>query len=150
MVAVVHIEKRIKAPVSKVYKAFQEERALRVWYDPRSRLSEFKIGGKLTGDNYPSAGILALITNQMVVHRYGDVVSGTGIWSFVPKSNGRCTLVLLDHLDASEDRDERVSISFYWRGLIENLAAFCEGRELPFDHDLGDYKLGKKPRSGKS
>jgi len=144
------MEKQIKAPVSKVYKAFQEERALRIWYDPRSRLSQFKIGGELTGDDYPSAEILALVTDQMIVHRYSEVVSGTGIWSFVPKSNGRCTLVLLDHLDASEDRDERVSISFYWRGLIENLAAFCERRELPFDHDLGDYKPGKKPRSGKS
>ncbi len=150
MVATVHIERQIKAPVSKVYKAFQEERAIRIWYDPRSRLNRSRIGGMLTGDNYPSAEILALIPSQMIVHRYTDVVSGTGIWSFVPKSKGKSTLVLLDHLDTSEDRGERESISFYWRGLVENLAAFCEGRELPFDHDLGDYKPGKKPRSGKS
>jgi hypothetical protein len=51
---------------------------------------------------------------------------------------------MLDHLDASEDKDELESIAFYWRGLMENLAAFCEGRELPFDHDSSDYKPGMK------
>jgi uncharacterized protein YndB with AHSA1/START domain len=145
----VHVEKQIKAPISKVYGAFREERALRIWYDPRSRVSNFKVGGKLTGDNYPSAEISALVPNHTIVHRYSDIVAGIGIWSFVEKSGGKTTLLVLDHLDASEDKDELESIAFYWRGLIDNLAAFCEGRELPFDHDTGDYKPEKKPHPRK-
>jgi uncharacterized protein YndB with AHSA1/START domain len=145
----VHVEKQIKVPVSKVYKAFERERALKTWYDPRSRMSNFKVGGKLTGDNYPSAEISALIPNHIIVHRFSDIVTGIGIWSFVAKSGGNSTLLVLDHLDASEDKDELESIAFYWRGLIDNLAAFCEGRELPFDHDLSDYKPEMKSHAAK-
>jgi hypothetical protein len=66
-----------------------------------------------------------------------------GIWNLVEKGNGKSTLLVFDHIDAYESEDDRDSITFYWKGLIENLAAFCEGRETPFDHDAGDYKRGK-------
>ena len=103
------------------------------------------VGGKLTGDNYPSAEIVALVQNHTIVHRYSDIVSGLGIWSFVEKSRGKATRLILDHVDAYEDEQERDSITFYWKGLIDNLAAFCEGRNMPFDHYTGDYKRDTKP-----
>jgi hypothetical protein len=81
----------------------------------------------------------------MIVHRYGDIVSGLGIWSFAEKAGGKATLLSLDHIDASENAQERDSIKFYWKGLVENLAAYCEGRKLPFDHDAGDYRTGMEP-----
>jgi uncharacterized protein YndB with AHSA1/START domain len=140
----VHLEKTIKAPVGRVYGAFRQTRTLKVWYDPRCRIDRFSVGGKLVGDSYPSCEIVALVRNQMIVHRYSDIVSGLGIWSFVEKSGRRTTFLVLDHVDAYESEQDRDSIAFYWRGLIENLAAFCEGRNLPFDHDAGDYKQGVK------
>jgi uncharacterized protein YndB with AHSA1/START domain len=141
----VHLEKSIKAPVARVYKAFQQTRALKAWYDPRCHIDRFSVGGKLVGDNYPSAVIVALVRNQSIVHRYTDIVSGFGIWSFVEKSRGKTTLLVLDHVDAYESERDRDSIGFYWRGLVDNLAAFCERRQMPFDHDAGDYKQGMKP-----
>ena len=142
----IHIEKEIKAPVARVYGAFGQARALNAWYDPRCRIKKFAVGGKLVGDNYPSAEILALIPNHTVVHRYSDIVSGLGVWSFVQKSKGKTTLLIFNHFDAYDNKEEGDSIRFYWRGLIENLAAFCEGREIPFDHDAGDYRKGMEPR----
>jgi uncharacterized protein YndB with AHSA1/START domain len=136
----VHIEKTIKAPVARVYRAFQETRALKVWYDPRCRIDKFSVGGKLAGDNYPSAEIVALVPNHTIVHRYSDVVPGLGIWSFVEKSGAKTTLLVLDHVDAHESAEERDSVTFYWKGLVENLAAFCESRKIPFDYDAGDYR----------
>jgi len=141
----VHIEKTIKAPVAHVYRAFKQTKALKVWYDPRCHIDRFSVGGKLVGDNYPSAVIVALVRNHTIVHRYSDIVSGFGIWSFVEKSGGKATLLVLDHVDAYESEQDRDSIAFYWRGLVDNLAAFCEGRRIPFDHDAGDYKQGMKP-----
>jgi len=141
----VHLEKAIKAPVARVYRAFQRTRSLKTWYDPRCRIDRFSVGGKLVGDNYPSAEIVALVRNHTIVHRYSDIVSGSGIWSFVEKSGGKTTLLVLDHVDAYESKQDRDSITFYWKGLVENLAAFCEGRKLPFDHDAGDYKQGMEP-----
>jgi uncharacterized protein YndB with AHSA1/START domain len=143
MTGSIHLEKEIRAPVSKTYKAFQQTQALRTWYDPRCHMEEFTVGGKLVGDNYPSAEILALVPNHTIVHRYSDIVLGLGIWSLVEKRNGKSTLLVFDHIAAYESKDDRDSITFYWKGLIENLAAFCEGREIPFDHDAGDYKRGK-------
>jgi uncharacterized protein YndB with AHSA1/START domain len=142
----VHIEKTIKAPVTRVYRAFQQTRTLKIWYDPRCRIDKFSVGGKLVGDNYPSAEIVALVQNHTIVYRYSDIVSGLSIWSFAEKAGGKATLLFLDHIDASENAEERDSITFYWRGLVENLAAFCEGRKTPFDHDAGDYKQGMEPR----
>jgi len=142
----VHVERNIKAPVGKVYTAFQQIKALKVWYDPRCRMEKFAVGGKLRGDNYPSAEILALVLNHTIVYRYTDIVSGLGVWSFIGKGWGNSTLLVLDHVDAYDNKEERESITFYWKGLVENLAAFCERRELPFDHDAGDYKQGMKPR----
>ena len=140
----VHLEKTIKAPVARVYRAFQTTRALKVWYDPRCHLDSFLVGGKLVADNYPSCEIVALVRNHMIVHRYSDIVSGLGIWCFVEKGAGKTTLLVLDHVDAYKNEQDRDSIAFYWKGLIENLAALCEGRKLPFDHDAGDYKQGMK------
>ena len=145
MAGTVHIEKTIKAPVARVYRAFQQTRALKTWYDPRCRIDKFSVGGKLVGDNYPSAEIVALVPNHTIVHRYSDIVSGFGIWSFAEQAGGKATLLLLDHIDASDSSQERDSIRFYWRGLVDNLAAYCEGRKLPFDHDAGDYRLGMEP-----
>jgi uncharacterized protein YndB with AHSA1/START domain len=141
----VHIEKTIKAPVARVYRAFQQTRALKVWYDPRCHIDKFSVRGKLAGDNYPSAEIVALVRNHTIVHRYSDIVPGLGIWSFVEKAGGKATLLVLDHVDAHEGTEERDSVTFYWKGLVENLAAFCEGRKIPFDHDAGDYRQGMKP-----
>ena len=124
MAGTVHIEKTIKAPVARVYRAFQQTRALKV---------------------SPSAEIVALVRNHTIVHRYSDIVPGFGIWSFVEKAGGKATLLVLDHVDAHESAEERDSVTFYWKGLIENLAAFCEGRKIPFDHDAGDYRQGMKP-----
>ena len=142
----IRIEKEIKAPVAQVYGAFGQAKMLKAWYDPRCRIERFAVGGKLVGDNYPSAEILALIPNHTIVHRYSDIVSGLGVWSFVQKSGGKNTLLILNHFDAYDNGEERDSIMFYWRGLIENLAAFCEGHEIPFDHDSGDYRKGMEPR----
>lgn len=143
----IHLERSIKAPVGEVYGAFERTRSLRVWYDPRCNIDRFKVGSKLEGDNYPSAEILALVPNHTIVHRYIDIVSGVGIWSFVEKNGGRSTLLVFDHVDAYDNKEDRDSITFYWIGLVENLAAFCEGRELPFDHDVGEYKRGMKRRA---
>ncbi len=143
---IIHLEKKINAPVARVYRAFQRTKTLRVWYDPRCSIEKFEVGSKLAGDNYPSAEILALVPNHTLVHRYSDIVTGTGIWSFV-ETSAKATLVILDHLDAYHSRDDRDSIMFYWQGLIENLAAFCEGRETSFDHDAGNFKQGMKPRT---
>jgi hypothetical protein len=107
------------------------------------------VGGKLVGENYPSAEIVALVQDHTIVHRYSNIVSGLGIWSFAEKAGGKATLVLLDHIDASESAEERDSIMFYWKGLVENLAAYCEGRKIPFDHDAGDYKQGMEPQIAK-
>ena len=148
MAGAIHLEKEIRAAVGEVYGAFQRTQALRAWYDPRCRMEKFRVGGKLTGDNYPSAEIAALIPDHTIVHRYSDIVSGVGIWSFVEKRRGKATSLIFDHLDAYDSKEDRDSIAFYWKGLIENLAAFCEGREIPFDHDAGDYKKGMKPRTG--
>ncbi len=145
MAGTVHIEKTIKAPAARVYRAFQQTRSLKVWYDPRCRIDKFSVGGKLAGDNYPSAEIVALVRNHTIVHRYSDIVPGFGIWSFVGKAGGKATLLILDHIDAHESAEERDSVTFYWKGLIENLAAFCEGRKIPFDHVAGDYRQGMKP-----
>lgn len=145
LASTIHLEKTIKAPVARVYKAFQQTRALKIWYDPRCHMEKFSVGSKLVGDNYPSAEIVALVRNHMIVHRYSDIVSGLGIWSFVDKSGGKATLLVLDHVDAYENAQDRDSITFYWKGLIENLAALCEGRKIPFDHDAGDYKQGMRP-----
>jgi uncharacterized protein YndB with AHSA1/START domain len=143
----IHIEKEIRASVARVYRAFGQAKALKAWYDPRCRIERFAVGGKLVGDNYPSAEILALIPNHTIVHRYGDIVSGLGVWSFVQKSGGNNTWLIFNHFDAYDNREERDSITFYWKGLIENLAAFCESREIPFDHDAGDYRKGMEPRA---
>ena len=145
MTGTVHIEKTIRAPVARVYRAFQQTRALKTWYDPRCHIDKFSVGGKLVGDNYPSAEIVALVRDHTIVHRYSDIVSGLGIWSFVEKSGGKATLLVLDHIDAYESAQERDSVTFYWKGLVENLAAYCESRKIPFDHDAGDYKQGTKP-----
>jgi uncharacterized protein YndB with AHSA1/START domain len=142
----VHLEKTIGAHVARVYGAFQRSAALRVWYDPRCRLYGFRVGEKLAGDNYPSAEIVALVPNHLIVHRYTETVSGLGVWSFVEKRARKATLLILDHIDAYDDEKERESVEFYWRGLMENLAAFCENRELPFDHDTGEYKPTAKAR----
>jgi len=103
------------------------------------------VGGRLIGDNYPSAEILVLMRNHTIVHRYSDIVSGLGIWSFVEKPGGKATLLVFDHLDAHDNDQDRDLITFYWKGLVENLAAVCEGREMPFDHDARDYKQGMRP-----
>ncbi len=140
MTGTIHLEKTIGAPLAKVYGAFQGTKPLRVWYDPRCSLERFAVGARLAGDNYPSAEIVALIRNHTILHRYSDIVEGMGVWSFVPKKDGKATLLVFDHLDAYKSKEDRDSIVFYWKGLIDNLAAFCEGRELPFDHDAGEYK----------
>jgi uncharacterized protein YndB with AHSA1/START domain len=140
----IHLEKTIKTPVARVFKSFRQTGSLKIWYDPRCHIERFAVGGKLVGDNYPSAEIVALVRDHTIVHRYSDTVSGLGIWSFVEKNRGKATRLILDHLDAYEDEKERSAIAFYWKGLIENLAAFCEGRRMPFDHDAGDYRRGVK------
>ncbi len=136
----IHLEKAIKAPVARVYKAFEQTTALKAWYDPRCHMEKFAVGGKLVGENYPSAEIVALVRNHTIVHQYSEIVSGLGIWNFVQKSGGKATLLVFDHLGAYENAQDRDSITFYWKGLAENLAAFCEGRKMFFDHDTGDYK----------
>jgi hypothetical protein len=87
---------------------------------------------------------VALMRDHTIVHRYSDVASGLRIWSFVEKAGGKAALLVLDHIDAHESAQERDSVTFYWKGLIENLAAYCEGRKTPFDHDAGDYRQGMK------
>jgi uncharacterized protein YndB with AHSA1/START domain len=143
----IHLERKINAPIGRVYRAFEKTKPLRRWYDPRCRIERFKVGGRLRGDNYPSAEILALVPNHTIVHQYSDTVPGLGVWSFVEKRGGKTTLLVFDHLKAYDNNEDRDSITFYWKGLIENLAAFCEDREIPFDHDTGDYKPGIKPNA---
>ncbi len=85
----------------------------------RSTMSHRKIlvGGRLVGDNYPSAEIVALVQNHMTVHRYSDVVPGFGIWSFVEKSAGKSMLLVFDHLSAYESEEDHKSVTLYWKDL---------------------------------
>lgn len=103
----------------------------------------------MVGDNYPSAEIVAILPQQMIVNKFTDIVTGLGVWSFADTAGGRTTSLVFHHIDASSDREERASQTYYWKGLIQNLAAFCEGRALPFDHDSGEYKLKRdRPKRG--
>ena len=123
---IVHLEKKINAPVARVYGAFQQTKDLKVWYDPRSSIDKFQVGGKLVADNYPSAEILALVPDHTIVHRYSDIVSGTGIWSFIGK-NAKATVVILDHLDAYDTKEDRDSIMFYGKDSSKTLQHSASG-----------------------
>jgi len=74
LVRTIHLEKLVDASVARVFRAFREEKALETWYDPRSRIDKFEVGGKLIEDNHPSAEILAVVPNHTIVHRYSDIV----------------------------------------------------------------------------
>ena len=89
------------------------------------------MGGRLVGDNYPSAEIVALVQNHMTVHRYSDVVPVFGIRSCVEKSAGKSMLLVFEHLSAYESEEDHKSVTRYWKGLVENLAALSEVARYP-------------------
>jgi len=127
---IIHLQKVIHAPASKCFNAFVTQRALRRWYDPKSKLACFQVGAALKADYFPNYQILLSVKNHLLVQQYTSVVDGVGLWTFV--SRGMKKMVLFDHLAQENRGTEFHARAFHWGGLLENLAAYCEGRALPF------------------
>ena len=105
-------------------------------------MTSFRVGGEITGGYFPGYQIMAIVENQMIVQKFNSVIDGIGIWSFVQK--GARSLLVFDHVAEENCGDEYFARLFHWQGLVENLAALCEGRPLPFEK--GKYLLERLPR----
>ncbi len=125
-----HFEKVVNAPLARCIAPFRTTRALERWWDPTSKMSGFRVGGKVTASNLPSFEIAAILGRQLIVHRFTSEIDGVAIWSFVPRGRTR-TRVVLDHV-ADGNRDDAAGRTFYWQGLMENVAALAERRPAPF------------------
>jgi uncharacterized protein YndB with AHSA1/START domain len=140
---VIHLEKTIKAFPARVFSAFRSSRALNRWYDPKAQLSQFKVGGEVRGDFFPGYQLTAIVKNQLIAQEFKTVIDGIGLWSFVMK-RGK-TQLIFDHVAEGNQGEEKLARTFYWKGLLENLAAVSEGRPLPFLE--GEYPGSSLPRS---
>ena len=138
---VLHLTKDIKAPVRACMAGFRTTKALARWYDAQARLTGFRVGGAVAGGSYPSYDIVAIVPDQLIAQRYTSVVDGVGLWSFVAR--GQSTRVQFDHIAEGNTGTEVPGRTFYWQGLMENLAALVEKRPVPFVN--GAYQ-GKLPR----
>ena len=140
---VIHLEKIVRAFPAGVFSAFRSSRALNHWYDPKARLSNFKVGGEVHADFFPGYQLTAIVNNQLIAQEFRTVIDGIGLWSFV-KERGK-TRLIFDHIAEGNKGEEMLARMFYWKGLIENLAAVSEGRQVPFVG--GEYAGEKLPRS---
>jgi uncharacterized protein YndB with AHSA1/START domain len=125
-----HFEKVINAPLNQCVAPFRTARGLARWWDPASRVSGFRVGGTVTASDLPSFEIAAIVGRQLIAHRFTSTLDGVAIWSFVPSTRSK-TRVVLDHV-AEGNRDDAAGRTFYWQGLLENLAAVAERRPAPF------------------
>lgn len=125
-----HFEKIVKAPIGRCIALFRTTQALKRWWDPASKMSGFRVGGKVTASDLPSFEIAAIVGRQLIVHRFTSTIDGVAIWSFVPRTRTR-TQVVLDHV-ADGNREDAAGRTFYWQGLMENVAALAEKRAVPF------------------
>ena len=125
-----HVEKTVNAPLNRCLAPFRTTRGLARWWDPASKLSGFRVGGTVTASDLPSFEIAAIVGQQLIVHRFTSTIDGVAMWSFVPNTRTR-TRVVLDHV-AEGNRADAAGRTFYWQGLIENLAAVAEKRPVPF------------------
>lgn len=139
---VIHLEMTIKASVTRVFSAFRNSRALNRWYDSNAHLSQFKVGGVVRADFFPSYRLATIVRNQLVAQEFKTVIDGIGLWSFV-QEGGR-TQLIFDHVAEGNQGEEKLARTFYWQGLVENLAAVSEGRPLPFVK--GEYLGNTLPR----
>ena len=138
---VLHVEKSISAPIDRCMACFRSKRALTAWYDPSAELTAFKPGGMVTASYFPSYQIVSIIKNQLVAQQYVSVVDGVGLFSFV--ASGKKTRVIFDHIAKGNKGVEIPARTFHWQGLLENLAALCEGRSILF---VGGRFPGKLPK----
>ncbi len=136
-----HLEKTINAPVAKCFACFGTTRALARWYDPSSRLTSFRPGGAVRASYFPSYEFIALIKNQLVAQGYTSVIDGVGMFSFVAQRGKTC--VVFDHVAVGNKGREIPARTFHWQGLLENLAAVCEGSPVLF---VGGCYPGKLPK----
>ena len=125
-----HFEKTVNARLSECVAPFRTVRGLARWWDPTSKMSRFRVGGLVTASALPSFEIAAILGQQMIAHRFTSMIDGVAIWSFVATTR-TTTRVVLVHI-AEGNGDEAAGRTFYWQGLIENLAAVAERRPVPF------------------
>jgi len=128
--ATLHFEKTINAPLTRCLAPFRTTRGMARWWDPASRLSKFGVGGLVTAADLPSFEIVAVVGRQLIAHRFTSKIDGVAIWSFVPTTRSK-TRIVLDHI-ADDNTAEAAGRTFYWQGLMENLAAVAEKRPVPF------------------
>jgi hypothetical protein len=139
---IIHLEKVIRAPVRQCFSAFGSTRVLRHWYDSEARLSGFKVNGEVKGSYFPGYFLVAIVRNQLIAQSFTTVIDGFGLWNFVTEEES--TRVLFDHVAAGNQGDEGLARTFHWKGLLENLAATCEGRPAPFVN--GQYRARHLPQ----
>ncbi len=138
---VIHLERRIRAAKEVCFRAFGSTASLRRWYDPQAQLTGFRAGGEVQANYFPGYGIVAYIRHQLLVLEFTSVIDGLGIWSFVPR--GENCIVVFDHIAAGNTGTEFHARTFHWQGLMENLAAVCERRAVPF---IEGVYVGALPR----
>ncbi len=136
-----HLEKTINAPLTRCFSCFRTTSGLARWYDPSAVLDRFVPGGTVKASYFPSYEFIAVVKNQLVAQGYTSVVDGVGLFSFVAV-DGK-TRILLDHVAPGNEGREIPARTFHWQGLLENLAAICEGRPAPF---IGGRYPGKFPK----
>ncbi len=136
-----HLEKAVNAPVSKCFSCFSSSRALARWYDPSAVLTRFAPGETVKASYFPDYEIVAVVKNQLVAQGYTSIVDGVGMFSFV--ALGGKTRILFDHVAPGNKGREIPARTFHWQGLLENVAAICEGRSAPF---IGGKYPGKLPK----
>ncbi len=127
--------------MGKCFSCFGNTRSLARWYDPSAALKHFGPGGTVKASYFPSYEFIAVIKNQLVAQGYASVVDGVGLFSLVA-SKGK-TRILFDHVAPGNKGREIPARTFHWQGLLENLAALCEGRPVPF---VGGRYPGKLPK----
>jgi hypothetical protein len=139
---VLHLARTVDATPRACAAGFRSARALSRWYDDAAKLTAFRAGGKVSAVYYPGYDIAAIVPDQLVAHRYTSVVDGIGLWSF--SARGRRTRIEFHHIADGNTGIEVPARTFHWQGLLENLAAFVEGRPMPFEN--GRY-VGRRPRA---
>jgi len=139
---VIHLEKSIHAPVRNCFAAFGSTRTLNRWYDSKAELSGFKVDGEVKANYFPGYFIVAIVKDQLIAQSFTTIIDGLGLWIFIP--NGENTRVVFDHAADGNQGDEMLARTFHWEGLLENLAAICEGQPVPFVN--GRYPAGQLPK----
>lgn len=104
-------------------------------------MSGFRVGAEVHASYFPGYRIAVVIPNHLLVQEYTTVIDGIGVWSFVTR--GEASRIVFDHLASGNRGKEFHARMFHWQGLMENLAAVCESRTIPFVE--GAY-VGRLPR----